>query len=103
MKKKKMHLIKEFCHDVHCSQQNAHVFFHFLFKNIVNILLMDGKLTIFNLGSFRLHYKKDRIGRNPKTGQEYLIWAHKTLTFCFKVGLGYAVPLEEAHLLHNKN
>ena len=57
-------------------------------KKIVNDLiqilsqnLKTRNLIIKNLGSFKVLFKKERIGRNPKTKEEYIISAHKVLSF----------------------
>ena len=39
----------------------------------------DVKLSTF--GNFVLHHKKARIGRNPKTGEEAMISARKSVSF----------------------
>ena len=44
-------------------------------------ILKENNLILKNLGSFRIIYKKKRIGRNPKTKEEYIISAHKVLSF----------------------
>ncbi len=40
-----------------------------------------GKLTLKNIGSFKIIDKKERIGRNPKTKEQFIISARKTLSF----------------------
>tara|TARA_B100000900_G_scaffold397729_1_gene398398 strand:- start:492 stop:779 length:288 start_codon:yes stop_codon:yes gene_type:complete len=47
-----------------------------LSENIVN-----GYLNLKNIGTFKLLYKKKRIGRNPKTNDEFIISARKTVKF----------------------
>ena len=47
-----------------------------LVKNI-----KSGKLNIKNLGSFKLVFKKKRVGRNPKTKEEYVISARNVVSF----------------------
>ena len=39
------------------------------------------KVIIKNIGTFKLLYKKERIGRNPKTGKEFLINSRKVVSF----------------------
>ena len=43
--------------------------------------LISGNLNLKNVGSFNLIYKKNRIGRNPKTMEEYSISSRKTIIF----------------------
>ena len=40
-----------------------------------------GKLTLKNIGSCKIIDKKERIGRNPKTKEQFIISARKTLSF----------------------
>ena len=47
-----------------------------LVKNI-----KSGKLNIKNLGSFKLVFKKKRVGRNPKTKEEHEISARNVVSF----------------------
>ena len=57
-------------------------------EKIINDLLeiftkeiISGNLNLKNVGSFNLVYKKKRIGRNPKTMEEYSISSRKTIIF----------------------
>jgi len=44
--------------------------------------LIDKKiLKISSFGTLKLRYKKERIGRNPKTGVEHTISARNTISF----------------------
>ena len=43
--------------------------------------IIGGKLHVLNFGSFKIIYKKERVGRNPKTKIEYQIKAQKSLSF----------------------
>ena len=46
---------------------------------INNIKIND--LSLQNFGSFRLINKKKRLGRNPKTGEEFIISSRKSISF----------------------
>ena len=39
------------------------------------------KFYLKNLGTFKIINKNERIGRNPKTKEEFLITARKTISF----------------------
>ena len=39
------------------------------------------KLNLKNLGTFKIINKKERIGRNPKTKEQFIITARKTISF----------------------
>ena len=57
-------------------------------KKLVNELLdifelhiKNGELYLKDLGVFRILNKKERIGRNPKTKQEFIITERKSISF----------------------
>lgn len=52
-----------------------------LLDNIIEIVEQDGKLVIPQFGTFSLQTKKARIGRNPKTMQEFTIPARTKIVF----------------------
>lgn len=57
---------------------------------IIQGLQTDKKVKIHNFGTFKLNNKKSRIGRNPKTGEEYEISSRNVITFkSSKILLGY--------------
>ena len=47
---------------------------------MIEIIITD-KLNLKNFGSFKILYKKQRLGRNPKTREKFIISARKTLSF----------------------
>ena len=58
-----------------------------IYKKIDKILeiwsneMIDTDLSINNIGSFKIKQKSERIGRNPKTKEEYLIKSRKVISF----------------------
>jgi len=44
-------------------------------------IAQDGQLKITNFGTFEVLSKNERLGRNPKTGEDAIIEPRKTLTF----------------------
>ena len=44
-------------------------------------IIKKGNLNLKNIGTFKIISKKERIGRNPKTGIEAPITARKVVTF----------------------
>ena len=48
---------------------------------ILSYIIKDKSLNLKNLGSFRIINKKERIGRNPKTKEEFLIRSRKSISF----------------------
>jgi integration host factor subunit alpha len=47
----------------------------------------DEKLMLSGFGTFQVHRKKERIGRNPKTGEDAVISARKSVAFRQAKGL----------------
>ena len=54
-------------------------FSNFIKNTIYNIKYK--KTYIKNFGTFKILFKKERIGRNPKTKKEYLISSRKSISF----------------------
>ena len=55
-----------------------------LVNDLIEIILLNIKSDNFqlkNIGSFKLIYKKERIGRNPKTKEEFIITPRKQISF----------------------
>jgi len=55
-----------------------------LINDFLDILIHQIKaneLNLKNIGSFKLIKKKERLGRNPKTKEEFIISARKTLRY----------------------
>ena len=55
-----------------------------LINDLIKIFCINIKnknFNLINIGSFRLIYKKERLGRNPKTKKQFLITARKTISF----------------------
>jgi len=57
-------------------------------KKVINELvdailqsIKKGNLNLKNIGSFKIIFKKERIGRNPKTKKEYVISQRKSVSF----------------------
>ena len=52
-----------------------------LFSSIVLNLKKEKKIKISKFGTFSIRDKKKRIGRNPKTKEEFLISSRKSISF----------------------
>ena len=55
-----------------------------LINDLLQILiqnLFNDRLVLKNFGVFKVTQKKRRIGRNPKTKEEFIINARKSITF----------------------
>ena len=52
-----------------------------LFENIITSIIKSNKIKISSFGTFSILNKKERIGRNPKTGIEAKISSRKVVKF----------------------
>lgn len=52
-----------------------------VFDIMTDGLIEDGTLKLSSFGSFSVRNKKERIGRNPKTGVEAVITPRKVVTY----------------------
>jgi len=44
-------------------------------------VIKTGDLNLKNIGSFKIINKKERMGRNPKTKEEFIISSRKSISF----------------------
>lgn len=51
------------------------------FEEIASGLNSDGKVQLSGFGAFIIHHKKERRGRNPKSGVEATITARRSVSF----------------------
>ena len=64
-----------------CSRDTALKAVNAVFDGVVKGLQKDKKVQLLGFGTFTVHHRKARKGRNPRTGQEIRIKATKTVTF----------------------
>jgi DNA-binding protein HU-beta len=50
-------------------------------ESVESTLVSDGKLTLTGFGTFQVEERKERTGRNPRTGEEIKIPAAKVVKF----------------------
>tara|TARA_B100001027_G_C16258047_1_gene327946 strand:+ start:1304 stop:1591 length:288 start_codon:yes stop_codon:yes gene_type:complete len=48
---------------------------------IIAEMIKNNELVLKNIGTFKLSNKKERIGRNPKTKEEFLVSKRKSIRF----------------------
>ena len=51
------------------------------FETLIQELLRSNKIKVSSFGTFKVIYKKKRIGRNPKTKEETIILPRKVVKF----------------------
>ena len=74
-------LIEAIYKEAHMTRSDATLVFDTLLETIYHILKENSELKIQKFGSFVLKDKVARVGRNPKTGEEVEIKAHKAVSF----------------------
>ena len=55
-----------------------------LINDLIKIIshnIIAGNFNLKNVGTFKIINKKQRVGRNPKTKEEFIITARKSLIF----------------------
>ena len=55
-----------------------------LINDLIDVIIdntKNGNLILKNLGSFKIVHKKERMGRNPKTKEVFLISSRKSISF----------------------
>ena len=56
-------------------------------------MIKNNDLVLKNIGSFKLSKKNERIGRNPKTKEEFLISKRKSIRFIVSKNLSKVLNL----------
>lgn len=67
--------------EVGLSRLESAAFVDEVFSEISEALISGEAVKISSFGSFGVRQKNERIGRNPKTGEEVAITARKVLVF----------------------
>ena len=55
-----------------------------LINDLIHVLInniKEGNLNLKNIGTFKIINKKERIGRNPKTKEKFIISSRNSLVF----------------------
>lgn len=63
------------------TRSDATLIFDTFLETAVSLMKKNGEFKVAKFGTFALKDKTARVGRNPKTGQEVEIAAHKAATF----------------------
>jgi integration host factor subunit alpha len=77
----KADLVDHLSHSLHISRHRAKLFVEGFFEEIRRTLEKGEAVKLSSFGNFELREKKQRPGRNPKTGQEIPITARRVVTF----------------------
>ena len=65
----------------HLSAKDVEVAIREILEQMADTLQSGDRIEIRGFGSFSLHYRAPRVGRNPKTGEEIPITARRVVTF----------------------
>ena len=63
------------------TKKRAEVIINVILGSIINALASNDKVEVRGLGSFKLRSRKERNGRNPKTGEPVTVPAKKVPFF----------------------
>lgn len=77
----KADLAKHLDEEIGLTNREAKEIVELFFQEISNALINGQQVKISGFGNFTLHDKKERPGRNPRTGKEVPISARRVVTF----------------------
>ena len=77
----KAEMAKHLFEELGLNQREAKDLIESFFKEIRNSLERGEEVKLSGFGNFELREKKERPGRNPKTGEEIPITARRVVTF----------------------
>ena len=67
--------------EVGISRSESSYFVDTIINEMIKSLIEKKILKISSFGTLKIRFKKERIGRNPKTGTEHTISARSTISF----------------------
>ena len=67
--------------EIGISRSESSYFVDTIVNEMIKTLIDKKILKISTFGTLKMRYKKERIGRNPKTGVEHKISARNTISF----------------------
>ena len=67
--------------EIGISHSESSYFVDVIINEMIKSLIEKKILKISSFGTLKLRYKKERTGRNPKTGTEYMITPRNTISF----------------------
>jgi len=77
----KADLVKKVRNNTYLSQPESAEVVEFVLETIRQSLENGEDVKLSGFGHFKVNHKSERIGRNPKTGEEMMISARKVVTF----------------------
>ncbi len=77
----KADLAKHLDEEIGLTNREAKEIVEYYFQMVANSLVKGEQVKISGYGNFTLHDKKERPGRNPRTGEEVPVSARRVVTF----------------------
>lgn len=77
----KADIIEKVYQKIGFSKKEASELVEMVFDQLKNVLCKGDKVKISGFGNFVVREKKERVGRNPQTGDQIKISARRVLTF----------------------
>ena len=77
----KAQLIEEVAKEGSINKRETEVIVNTIFDSIIDALVKGDKVELRGFGSFRIRDRKERQGRNPKTGESVLVPSKKVPFF----------------------
>ena len=74
-------LVDHFSKQLFVTQSQASLLIEIIIQQILVALSRHPHLKLSTFGTFLVHEKKERVGRNPKTGVETIITARRSISF----------------------
>lgn len=69
------------CKNLDVARQQSMGLVETVLNEIAQGLIQEGHVKISSFGTFHIRQKNERVGRNPKTGEEVMITPRKSLSF----------------------
>ncbi len=80
----KAELISQVSHELNMGKKEVALIVNTVFETISQSLIQGDKVEIRGFGSFRIKQRRERLGRNPRTGEPVNVPAKRVP--CFKAG-----------------
>jgi len=77
----KVDMVESLFNKLGLNKREAHELVHLYFQELAASLAVGEQVKLSGFGNFYLRDKKERPGRNPKTGEKVLITARRVVTF----------------------
>ncbi len=77
----KADMVESLFNEMGLNKKEARDLVHLFFQELVASLAVGEPVKLSGFGNFDLRDKKERPGRNPKTGEKVLITARRVVTF----------------------